>query len=262
MSDDYQNVKVDLDDAGMLMLTLSRPEKLNALNETTLTELRRILMSAKKDDAVKGLLITGEGKAFCAGADINRLAEVNALTGKRFAEQGQMVFNLLENLSKPSVIAINGYAFGGGCELAMAGTLRVAADTVQLGQPEIKLGVIPGYGGTQRLSRLVGKGRALELCLTGRNITAMEALNWGLVNQVTSSDNLIKDSKALLASIICMAPAAIKATLEVIHQGSDLSLHDAQKIEAAHFGLVCSTKDKSEGVTAFLEKRKANFTGT
>lgn len=257
----FVTIKTDLDNDGILTITLNRPDKLNALNGDLLAELETVFLSAQQDKHVKALLITGEGKAFCAGADINRLAEINAVQGRQFAEQGQRVFDLLENLGKPSLMAVNGYAFGGGCELAMAGTLRFAAESAQFGQPEIKLGIIPGYGGTQRLTRLVGKGRALDLCLTGRFIGAEEALNWGLVNQVTTVEALLPTSKEFLKSITAMAPHAVKATIDVINQGSDLPMHEAQKIEATQFGLVCSTEDKREGVSAFLEKRKAEFTG-
>lgn len=257
----FETINTDLDNDGILTITLNRPDKLNALNGDLLAELEAVLLSAQQDKHIKALLITGAGKAFCAGADINRLAEINAVQGRQFAEQGQRVFDRLENLGKPSLMAVNGYAFGGGCELAMAGIFRFAAESAQFGQPEIKLGIIPGYGGTQRLTRLVGKGRALDLCLTGRFIGAEEALSWGLVNQVSTAEELLPKSKEFLKSITAMAPHAIKATIDVINQGSDLPMHEAQKIEATQFGLVCSTEDKREGVSAFLEKRQAQFTG-
>jgi len=257
----YENLRVEQDSKGVLWITLNRPEKLNALNDITLQELSSVFQYAEKENTVRGLLITGEGKAFCAGADIQRLATVDAVEGRRFAEEGQKVFSQLEQLGKPSVMAINGYAFGGGCELAMAGTLRVASHLAQFGQPEIKLGVIPGYGGTQRLTRLVGKGRALDLCLTGRFIHGEEALNWGLVNRLVSPEDLLSKSEELLHQIIEWAPHAIRAILSVIHEGTDLSLTEAQSMEAMEFGLTCATTDKKEGIKAFLEKRKPNFTG-
>jgi enoyl-CoA hydratase len=257
----YENILVEKKANGILWITLNRPEKLNALNDATLMELGQAFTWAAEDRDIKGLLITGKGKAFCAGADISRLVEMNAINGKGFAEQGQRVFNQLENLGKPSIMAINGYAFGGGCELAMAGTLRVASHLAQLGQPEIKLGIIPGYGGTQRLTRLVGKGRALDLCLTGRIINTEEALHWGLINRLVSPEELLEKSEELLQSIIEFSPGAIRATLESIHQGCDLPLPEALKIEADHFSEICGTADKTEGVRAFLEKRKAVFKG-
>ena len=187
----YNTLKVELHKSGVLQITLSRPDKLNALNNDLLQELLSVCQNARENINVRALLITGEGKAFIAGADINRLAELNAQQGLEFAEQGQLVFRTLEQLGKPSLAAINGYAFGGGCELAMAATLRIASQNALFGQPEVKLGVIPGYGGTQRLARLIGKGRALDLCLTGRSIKAEEALNYGLVSEVTTPENLL-----------------------------------------------------------------------
>lgn len=247
--------------AGILTITLNRPEKLNALNAEVLGILSEIFNSARTDPQVKGILLTGTGKAFCAGADINRLATCNAQSGYEFACLGQRVFRQLETLNKPSMAAINGYAFGGGCELAMAATLRMAAINAQLGQPEIKLGIIPGYGGTQRLARLVGKGRALDLCLTGRSIDAQTALNWGLVSEVVEPEMLIERSLTMLEGIIAMSPIAIASVMEVIDHGYDLSLNDAMHLEAVHFSKVCASDDKAEGVTAFLEKRRPIFKG-
>lgn len=246
---------------GILTITLNRPEKLNALNEEVLLNLRELFSKAKHDTAVKGLLITGQGKAFCAGADITRLAECDAHSGYQFACFGQDVFRQLETLEKPSLAAINGFAFGGGCELAMAATLRVAATSAQFGQPEIKLGVIPGYGGTQRLTRLIGKGRALDLCLTGRFINANTALDWGLVNEVIEPSELLDHSRALLKSILNMAPLAVASILSTIDRGYDMPLDDALHLEAVHFAKVCASHDKNEGVEAFLQKRPAHFKG-
>ncbi|HHF7345982.1 TPA: enoyl-CoA hydratase-related protein [Legionella feeleii] len=251
----------ELDSNGILTLTLNRPEKLNALSSDVLHALAEIFASAKENKKVKALLLTGTGKAFCAGADISRLAECNAQSGYQFACEGQHVFRQLETLGKPSLAAINGFAFGGGCELAIAATMRVAATTAQFGQPEVKLGVIPGYGGTQRLARLIGKGRAMDLCLTGRFINAETALNWGLVSEVFAPDVLVEESKRILNGILAMAPLAIASVMEVIDHGYDLSLTDALHLEAVHFAKVCASEDKQEGVAAFLAKRQAKFKG-
>ena len=248
-------------DAGILTITLNRPDKLNALSTDVLNALSEIFIADKENHAVKGVLITGNGKAFCAGADISRLAACDATTGYQFACFGQDVFRQLETMGKPSIAAINGYAFGGGCELAMSATLRIASSTAQFGQPEVKLGVIPGYGGTQRLSRLVGKGRALDLCLTGRFIDAETALNWGLVTHVVEADDLLSKAQEILKGILSMAPLAVVGVMESIDRGCDMSLTDALHLEAVHFAKVCATEDKTEGVAAFLEKRPAQFKG-
>lgn len=246
---------------GILILTLNRPDKLNALNAEVLQGLAEVLSNAKHNPEVKAILLTGQGKAFCAGADIARLAECDAQQGYQFACQGQAVFRQLETLGKPSLAAINGYAFGGGCELAMSTTMRIAATTAQLGQPEVKLGVIPGYGGTQRLARLVGKGRALDLCLTGRTIDAATALNWGIVSEVVAPEELLEHAVAWLNRVLSMAPLAIQSVMEVIDHGYDMTLDDALHLEAMHFANVCASQDKTEGVAAFLEKRQAVFKG-
>lgn len=254
-------IEQDLDAQGIVTVTLNRPEKLNALNADVLMTLREIIQTAKSNPKVKALMITGKGKAFCAGADIRRLAECDAQTGYEFARSGQEVFHLLETMGKPSLAAINGFAFGGGCELAIAATLRIASTNASFGQPEVKLGVIPGYGGTQRLARLVGKGRALDLCLTGRFIDAHTALNWGLVSEVVAPDDLLAAGKKMLLGILGMAPLAIASVIESIHHGYDLSLNDALHLEAVHFAKVCASADKKEGVAAFLEKRVPQFQG-
>lgn len=256
----YQTLIVTLN-AGILTVTLNRPDKLNVLNALVLDELADIFVKAGSDDAINGMLITGNGKAFCAGADISQLAGLDADTGLEFSKKGQFVFRLLEQLGKPSLAAINGFAFGGGCELAMAATLRVAAEKAVFSQPEVKLGVIPGYGGTARLPRLIGKGRALDMCLTGRSIKAEEALSFGLVSEVVSGEKLLNRSEEILVGILAMAPLAVKSVMEVIHAGDDLPLEDALHLETKRFGLLCSTQDKNEGVTAFLAKRPACFEG-
>lgn len=253
-------IERQLDD-GILTLVLNRPDKLNAINAELLQELLVILTDAKQNAEIKGLLITGQGKAFCAGADISRLAECNAQSGYEFACMGQDVFRKLEVLGKPSIAAINGFAFGGGCELAMSATLRMASSSAQFGQPEVKLGVIPGYGGTQRLARLVGKGRALDLCLTGRFIDAKTALEWGLVTAIHEPETLIQEATKCLKTILSMAPLAVKAVMETIDHGFDLALTDALHLEAIQFAAVCASADKSEGVSAFLAKRPAQFKG-
>ncbi|USQ13289.1 enoyl-CoA hydratase/isomerase family protein [Legionella lytica] len=254
-------VEQELDSQGILLLTLNRPDKLNALSAEVLNELAEIFHAAKENPQVKALMITGNGKAFCAGADISRLAECTAQTGYDFACRGQEVFRLLETMGKPSLAAVNGFAFGGGCELAISATLRIASTMAQFGQPEVKLGVIPGYGGTQRLARLIGKGRALDLCLTGRFIQAETALNWGLVSDVVAPESLIEHGKKLLQGILSMAPLAIAGVMEVIDHGYDLSLTDALHLEAIHFAKTCASEDKQEGVSAFLSKRPAQFKG-
>ncbi|WP_058479275.1 enoyl-CoA hydratase/isomerase family protein [Legionella waltersii] len=254
-------IEQSTDANGIMTLTLNRPEKLNALSTDVLLTLGELLQHAKTNSKVKAIMLTGEGKAFCAGADINRLAECNAQTGYEFAKQGQDVFRLLETMGKPSLAAVNGFAFGGGCELAISATMRIASTQAKFGQPEVKLGVIPGYGGTQRLSRLVGKGRALDLCLTGRFIDAATALNWGLVSGVFEADQLLMEGKQILNGILSMAPLAITGVMEAIDYGYDMSLTDALHLEAVHFAKVCATEDKKEGVAAFLEKRNAEFTG-
>lgn len=254
-------IEKELDSNGILILTLNRPEKLNALSDEVIHALAETFNAAKENPRVKALLITGSGKAFCAGADISRLAECNAQSGYEFACQGQNVFSQLETLGKPSLAAVNGFAFGGGCELAISATMRIAAKTAQFGQPEVKLGVIPGYGGTQRLARLIGKGRAMDLCLTGRFINAETALHWGLVSEVVEPEDLLEQGKRILNGIVAMAPLAVASVMEVINRGYDLSLADALHLEAVHFAKTCATKDKQEGVAAFLAKRQAEFKG-
>ncbi|MBI5448360.1 MAG: enoyl-CoA hydratase/isomerase family protein [Gammaproteobacteria bacterium] len=255
-------LNVEKNPQGILSLTLNRPERLNTLNAELLQALHTVLMNAKQDNSVRAILLTGAGeKAFCAGADIKQIAGLSAQQGFEFARQGQAVFSLLENLGKPSVAAINGYTFGGGCELVMSASLRIASNSAQFGQPEIKLGVIPGYGGTQRLARLIGKGRALDLCLTGRSISAQDALQWGLVSELTTPDALLPRAHALLDTLLAQAPVALRYILDAIHHGYDLTLEEALNLEASYFGLCCATQDKTEGVNAFLEKRKPSFSG-
>ena len=258
---DFDNLLLDRNGA-VAVVTINRPHVLNALNFTTLDDLRRAALALKDDAAVRAIVITGAGdKSFVAGADINELAVQTPAQGKEHALRGQHVFDLIENLGKPVIAAINGYALGGGCELAMACTLRIAADSARVGQPEINLGIIPGYGGTQRLARLVGKGVALELLLTGRHISATEALQIGLVNRVVPAASLLSDAKALAAELALKAPVAVQYIIEAVNRGLEVPFDKGQFLEAALFGLVASTDDMREGTKAFLEKRKPDFKG-
>ena len=258
----FEHVTLAHDDA-VAVLTISRPKVLNALSSQTLDELRRAALSLKHDTAVRSIVITGAGeKAFVAGADIGELATQSPVAGRDHALRGQHVFDLIENLGKPTVAAINGFALGGGCELAMACTLRIAADTARLGQPEINLGLIPGYGGTQRLARLVGAGHALDLLLTGRQVTADEALRLGMVNRVVPAASLLTEARTLAALLASKAPVAVRCIIDAVNKGLQMPLAQAQGLEAALFGLVFSTEDMREGTRAFLEKRQPEFKGT
>jgi len=250
-----------LDNDGLLTLTLNREDKLNALSLELLNAFEACLVDAAHNPKVKALLITGRGRAFCAGADIERLAACNAESGHQFALHGQRIFRALETLGKPSLAAINGFAFGGGLELAMSASIRIASNDAKMGQPEVKLGVIPGFGGTQRLARLVGKGRALDLCLTGRTIDAETALQYGLISEVVLPDRLLLRAKTILKDLMALAPLAIKSILETIDSGDDMSLDDAMRFEAVHFAKVVASEDKNEGVQAFLTKRTPQFKG-
>jgi len=249
-------------DGAVATITINRPRVLNALNAQTLDELRRAILELEADEAIRVVIVTGAGdKSFVAGADINELAVQTPTGGREHGLTGQHVFDLIENMGKPVVAAINGYALGGGCELAMACTLRVAADTARLGQPEIALGIIPGYAGTQRLPRLVGKGRAMEMILTGAPISADEALRIGLVNRVVPPADLMAEAKKLAAQLASNAPIAMRYIINAINKGVEMSFAEACQYEATLFGLVSSTDDMREGTKAFLEKRKATFTG-
>lgn len=254
-------IEKTMDAQGILTLCLNRPNQLNALSLELLESLEAAFIDAATKGEVKAIILTGAGKAFCAGADITRLGPLDKSSGRAFAEQGQRVFSALETLSKPSVAAINGYALGGGCELAMAATFRFAANTAVFGQPELKLGVIPGFGGTQRLPRLVGISRALDLCLSGRSISAEEALHWGLINGLFPLEALLEESKRYLQKVLSMGPIAVALTIKAIQEGMDMPLPKALGLEAELFGEVCASSDKNEGVSAFLAKRPAVFQG-
>jgi len=244
------------------VLTLNRPKVLNALNTETLDELRRTILALKHDETVRAVILTGAGeKAFAAGADINELAVQSPSGGRDHAIRGQHVLDLIEQMGKPVIAAINGYALGGGCELAMACTLRLAADTAKLGQPEINLGIVPGYAGTQRLARLVGRGRALEVLLTGEAIDAQEAYRLGLVNRVVPAAELMAEARTLAATLAAKAPIAVRYIIDAVNKGLQMPFAEAQVYEATLFGLIASTEDMREGTRAFLEKRKAAFKG-
>ena len=257
----YENLLLERDGATAL-ITINRPKVLNALNSQTLDDLRHAILEVKHDDSVRAVVLTGSGdKSFVAGADINELAVLTPDGARAHAVRGQHVLDLIEHLGKPVIAAINGYALGGGCELAMACTIRLAADTAKLGQPEVNLGLIPGYAGTQRLARIVGRGRALELLLTGDQISAAEAHRLGLVNRVVPAGDLLTEAKTLAAALAAKAPVAVHYILEAVHKGLEMPLAQAQIFEATLFGLVGSTEDMREGTKAFIQKRKPEFKG-
>ena len=257
----YANLLVERDGA-VLIVTINRPEKLNALNTQTVTELGQAMEAARTDAEVRVIILTGSGeKSFVAGADINELAVQSPVNGREHARSGQAVFDRIERLGKPVIAAINGFALGGGCELAMACTLRIAADHAKLGQPEINLGLIPGYAGSQRLPRLVGRGRALELLLLGAPIPADEAWRIGLVNKVVPGAQLMDETRALAQQLAAKAPIAVRYILDAVAGGLEMSFADAQTYEATLFGLIATTDDMREGTRAFLDKRKPTFRG-
>jgi enoyl-CoA hydratase len=256
-----ENVRTENRD-GVLVVTIDRPKVLNALNAQTIEELGRVFAEARDDAAVKAVILTGGGeKAFVAGADIAELATMTPVTGKATAEKGQRVFASIERFPKPAIAAINGFALGGGCELALACHIRIASEKAQLGLPEVTLGIIPGYGGTQRMARLLGKGKALELILGGDRIGAAEALAIGLVNRVVPPDQLMTTAEELARKIASRGPLAVRAAIEAVMSGSEMPLEEGQLLEATLFGLLASTDDMREGMQAFLEKRAANFQG-
>jgi enoyl-CoA hydratase len=244
-------------------LTVNRPKALNALNHATLAEMRSVLEDARDDPGIRGVIITGAGeKAFIAGADISEISAIAAIEAAAFTRSGQAVLDLIENLGKPVIAAINGFALGGGCEVAMACTFRLATDNARFGQPEVKLGVIPGFGGTQRLPRLVGKGRALQVILTGDTIDARDAYRIGLINEVVEAARLIARAEEILHQIASNAPLAVRLSLEAVNRGLEASQAAGLALESALFAICASSQDKREGTAAFLEKRSPKFTGS
>jgi enoyl-CoA hydratase len=247
---------------GIAYVTVNRPKVLNALNTPTWADLRTAFEKARDDDAVRGVILTGAGdKAFIAGADISELSQVTAVEAEKSSRFGQVVLDLIENLGKPVIAAINGFALGGGCETAMACTIRIAVETAKFGQPEVALGLVPGGGGTQRLPRLIGKGRALQLILSGEMISAQEAYRMGLINEIVPASGLIGRAEAILQKIAANAPMAVKYALEATNKGLDTSQSEGLSLEASYFGLCAATEDKKEGTRAFLEKRAPQFHG-
>jgi len=243
-------------------VTLNRPKVLNALNKATINELREAFEDARDDSAVRGVILTGAGeKAFAAGADITEIANNTAVEAEHTTRQGQALTDLIENLGKPVIAAVNGFALGGGCELAMACSIRIAAESAKFGQPEVKLGVMPGYGGTQRLPRLVGRGRALKLILSGDIIDAVEAYRIGLVEELVPYGQVVERAETVLKKIIANAPLSVKYALEAVNKGLETSVAEGLLIEASLFAVCASTDDKKEGTSAFLEKRAAKFQG-
>jgi enoyl-CoA hydratase/carnithine racemase len=247
---------------GLAYVTVNRPKVLNALNTPTWKDLRTAFEDARDDATVRGVILTGAGnKAFIAGADIGELAQASGFEAEQSSRFGQGVLDLIEDLGKPVIAAVNGFALGGGCETAMACTVRLAVDTARFGQPEVTLGLVPGGGGTQRLPRLVGKGRALQLILSGEMISAQEAYRIGLVNEIVPADQLIARAEAILKKIAANAPIAVKFALEATNKGMEASQSEGLLLEASYFGLCAATEDKKEGTSAFLEKRVPQFHG-
>lgn len=256
----YETIALTVADR-VATLTVNRPDKLNALNDRVIAELGEAIDAARENTDVGGVIITGAGRAFVAGADISELEKHGAISAKLLAQRGQDVFRRFETSPKPVIAAVNGFALGGGCELAMACHIRLASDAAKFGQPEVKLGLIPGYGGTQRLPRLVGKGRALQLLLTGDMIDAQEAYRIGLVNRVVPANELLGAATAMLKAILANGPLAVAHCIEAVNRGYDLPLDEALTLEATAFGLLAATDDKREGTHAFLEKRSPSFSG-
>ncbi len=258
----YENLKTEIKDS-ILTITIDRPKVLNALNAQTVGEIWSAFEAARDDASVKCVILTGCGeKAFVAGADINELAQMTPITGKATAENGQRVLRAIERFPKPVIAAINGFALGGGCELALACHIRIASEKAQMGLPEVSLGIIPGYGGTQRMARLLGKGKALELILTGDRVGAAEAERIGLVNKVVPADQLIGAAEEMAKKMASRGPLALRAAIEAVMSGSEMPFDEGQILEATLFGLLAATEDMKEGMGAFLEKRAANFKGS
>jgi len=257
----YQNLVVESRD-GIAFVTINRPDKLNALNDATVAEIDAAFAAIAADPATRGVVLTGAGeKAFVAGADIAELATQSPVDGKERSIRGQRVLDRIERLGKPVIAAVNGFALGGGCELAMACHVRIASENAKLGTPEVKLGIMCGYAGTQRLPRLVGKGRALEMLLTGEMVDAAEALRIGLVNRVVPRDKLLAEAEGLMRKMLANGPVSLRFTLEAVNDGLETGFDEAERQEATLFGLICTTEDMKEGTKAFLDKRPARFQG-
>ena len=258
---DYKNLLVETRES-VAIVTINRPEKLNALDDRTMAELDAAFAALGGDPAVRGVILTGAGeKAFVAGADIGELARQSPVEGQERSIRGQKVLDRIETLGKPVVAAVGGFALGGGCELAMACHVRVASENARLGTPEVKLGIMCGYAGTQRLARLVGKGRALELLLTGEMVDAQEAFRIGLVNRVVPRAKLLEEAESLLRKMLANGPLSLRFTLEAVGAGLEMPFREAEYLEATLFGLICTTQDMKEGTAAFLEKRPPKFKG-
>ena len=257
----FENLLVVVKD-GVATVTVNRADKLNALNDRVVSQLRQAADALRADDLVRGVILTGAGaKAFVAGADIGDLARQGVLEGRQRALSGQAMLRAFETMGKPVVAAVNGYALGGGCELAMACHIRIASENARFGQPEVKLGITPGYGGTQRLPRIVGKGNALHLLLTGEQIDAPEALRIGLVSKVVPADRLLPEADALIRTVLANGPIAVQLVMEAVDRGLEMTLEEGLALEADAFGLVAASADMKEGLAAFLEKRQARFQG-
>ena len=256
---EYKNIIFEVKDH-IAYITINRPEKLNALNHQTMIELRDVLTRIKDDDDIYVVIITGAGeRAFIAGADIAELNKLDAISGREFAERGQEIFNMIENLGKPVIAAVNGYALGGGSEISWACHFRIASEDAIFGQPEIDLGIIPGYGGTQRLTRLVGKTKAMELILTGRKFSAQEAYEMGLVNKVVPRGELMNEAEKLARTLASKPQIAVRMAIKAVNMAYETTQSDGQHLEATLFGICCGTEDFKEGTGAFLEKRKPVF---
>ncbi len=258
---EFKNLKIEIEDR-IALLTLNHPEVLNALNQSTMEELEEVFHKRLAQDDVGAVIVTGAGdKAFAAGADIKELAALDPLEARVTSRQGHRILEVIEGFSRPVIAAINGFCLGGGCELALACHIRIAAESAQIGLPEVKLGLIPGYGGTQRLPRLVGKGKAMEMVLSGESVGAQEAQRIGLVNQVVSLEDLIPRCRELATRILANGPLAVRYCIEAINSGLDMPLQEGTRLEASLFGLCCATEDMKEGTRAFLEKKKPQFKG-
>lgn len=256
-----ENVRFELR-APLAVVTLDRPKVLNALNQQSMSELEQVFLEIRDNTEIRAVLLTGAGeKAFVAGADIREFSALSPQEGERLSARGQRIFSLVENCGKPVIACINGFALGGGCELALACTLRLASTSAKLGQPEVKIGIVPGYGGTQRLPRLIGKGAALKMILTGEAVSAAEALRLGLVDEVLEPERLMARGEELAQTIAAMAPLAIRESIRAVNSGYDLPLASGLELEASLFGLACSTSDMKEGAQAFLEKRAPRWSG-